>query len=128
MTDTGKPSHHIEYDQGDGILICRLRGFLDEGATAVLARDLSAAIARIRQANQPILYLVDNREGRVVAPAAASALAAHLESTKRPGDRTAIVVSNSLSKLQAKRVTTTDHEVFVSENAARTWLTAYRTA
>lgn len=122
-TDTHM-THEISFDENDGILICRLHGFLHDDAAQLFGRDLAEAAAGARRHNRPLLFLVDNREGSVVSPVAAAALADQLNASKQPGDRTAIIVSDSLSKLQAKRVTTTEHDVFVSEAEARAWLTA----
>lgn len=118
-------SHTIEYDADAGILVCRLYGFMDDEAAHKFGREMSHATARLRSAGGPLLVLFDNRKGRVASPSAAKALGERFNSTKQPGDRTAIVLNDSLGKLQTKRYTTTDHEAFVSENAARTWLTAY---
>jgi hypothetical protein len=116
----------IDYDDRDGILVCRLIGFLEEGDAQRFGIALSEGIRQARGKHTQLLVLLDNREGRVASQSAATDLIERLRHEKRPGDRTAIIVSDSLSKLQAKRVTTTEHEIFVSENAARTWLTAYR--
>lgn len=48
-----------------------------------------------------------------------------LAQAKQPGDRAAIIVADSLSKMQAKRVATVENQIFLSEQAARTWLKAY---
>ncbi|QIG80850.1 hypothetical protein [Stakelama tenebrarum] len=115
----------VTFEPECGILVCRLHGFLDEVVAARLSQELAMKIATVRKAGLPLLYLVDNCRGRVASPAAAKALGEKLSGSKRPGDRTAIVVPDSLCKLQAKRVATTDNAVFLSENAARTWLLAH---
>lgn len=116
----------IDYEEHDGILVCRLIGFLEEEAAQQFGIALSEGIRKARTRHDQLLVLLDNREGRVASQSAAADLIERLRTEKRPGDRTAIIVSDSLSKLQAKRVATTEHEIFISENAARTWLTAYR--
>lgn len=116
----------IDYKEHDGILVCRLISFLEEEAAQQLGIALSEGIRKARNRHDQLLVLLDNREGRVASQSPAAGLIERLRTEKGPGDRTAIIVSDSLSNLQAKRVATTEHEIFISENAARTWLTAYR--
>jgi hypothetical protein len=118
--------HKVTFEDVQRIVVCRLYGFLQDEDASAFSKDLSALIAKVRAGGGPLLFLIDNREGHVASPSAAAKLGEMLRETRTPGDRTAIVVPNSLGKLQAKRVTTSDHEVFLSENAARTWLTAYQ--
>jgi hypothetical protein len=118
-------NHRIEFEAEAGILAVRLTGFLDDTASRRFADDLAVAIKAIRVSGQPLLFLVDNSEGRVASPPVAQALAERLRTEYRPGDRTAIIVASSLNKLQARRFSGSANEVFMSEKAARTWLTAY---
>jgi hypothetical protein len=121
-------SYTIEFREADGILICRMYGFLDEQLASKFGAELLKAQAAARAKTGTLLCLFDNRQGHVAAPAAARALVEQCRSVVHSGDRSAILVANSLNKMQAKRSAMTDNEIFVSENAAVTWLTAYRDA
>jgi hypothetical protein len=109
-----------------GIIRCSVKGFLTDSESVAFAAELLTKLSAARRVSSTGLrILFDNREGNVFSAKAADALNV-LRSTHDPlHDRTAVLVANSVNKLQAKRTASQGTEIFLSEAAAITWLTAY---
>jgi hypothetical protein len=116
--------YEIMHDHEEGILICRIHGFIDDDIAICLARDWKAGIIENRRRHSTLKVLFDNSRGNVMSPKTAILMADTTRQFGQPGDRTAVLTENSLTKLQAKRTMTGNGEVFVSEKAARLWLSA----
>ena len=112
----------IEHEAASGILVCRVNGFLSDAEGAQFARALLDAVGRARRSAPTLRLLFDNRDGNVFSSASLGTLNAMLKGEQRPGDRTAVLVANSINKAQAKRNMSDGNQVFLSEQAARTWL------
>lgn len=114
----------ISTDVQSGMVVCRIRGFLaDEEAPPVAGRLLDAVTA-VRRAGRPLRMLFDRRAGAIFSARAATVFD-ELKPIYIPSDRTAVLVADSLGKLQSKRTAGPNTAVFLSEDAAVTWLTAY---
>jgi hypothetical protein len=73
-----------------------------------------------------VRVLVDLRGAGTQSPETAARIGVATAATYRSGDRVAIVVGSSLAKMQLRRIVrTSEHEFFVSPEAAATWLMAY---
>lgn len=113
--------------QPPGLLYVETSGFwTDEDADDYVAQ-LDAQVRALRRTQGYALVLVDGRESAVQS-ASVMARVANIESilvaTER--DRAAYVVASSLAKVQAKRLATSQQlKVFVSPDAARTWILAH---
>jgi hypothetical protein len=110
-----------------GILAIATSGFWSDAEANAYRAELRDEGVRARRLHGAALVLVDGRT-TAVQPASVMEKMASIEAiliaTDR--DRAAYVVANSLSKLQARRLATTDQlEIFLSPSAARTWLLAY---
>ena len=115
--------YRLSYEPDSGILHCSAAGELagDEGRAFINA--MHAAIVDARHRNPVLRLLLDNR-GSVVFPGSTrDALTGELRPLLQPGDRTAILVLDSLAKARV-RERSGRHEAFISESAARTWLGA----
>jgi hypothetical protein len=94
---------------------------IDEWAIAFVAMvaEMRASVGRVR-------VLVDRRRSRTASAAMVEQVRIHCADAIRPEDRVAVLVESSLAKVNVKRVLDEQtHMVFVSENAAMTWLTAH---
>jgi hypothetical protein len=114
----------VRTDTQSRIVTCRVHGFLPDDEAEPLAASLLAAITDVRRSGAPLRLLFDNRQGAVFSAKGAEALGA-LKPTYDVRDRTAVLVCDSLHKLQAKRSAGRGTEVFISESAAVTWLKAW---
>jgi hypothetical protein len=114
----------ISTEQESGIVTCCVHGFLPDEEAEHLATDLHRAVLAARREGAALRLLFDNRQGAVFSAKAAKALEV-LRDTYDPRDRTAVLVSDSLHKMQAKRTAGRGTEPFLSESAALTWLKAY---
>jgi hypothetical protein len=95
---------------------------MDADAEA-LAAQLAGEVQITRRRGLPLRLLFDNRQGSVFSSKAADALV-QLKANYRPRDRTAVLVSDGLHKLQTKRNSSEGTQIFVSEPEAMIWLTA----
>ena len=118
--------YRFEHEE-PGILAVTIWGFwADADADAYLA-EMRERTTALRRSQGYALVLVDGRE-TAVQSAAVMAKVAGIEEIliRNERDRAACVVANSLSKMQAQRLSTTEQlKVFLSPGAARTWLLAY---
>lgn len=110
-----------------GLLLIELAGFWTVAEADNYLRELASRLDHSRRTRGYALALVDGRQSDI-QPADVMDRMRDIESilvaTER--DRAAYVVVNSIAKLQAQRLATTDQlKVFLSPSAARTWLLAY---
>ena len=91
-------------------------------------RELRRAAERLRENGGSLLVLVDLSTANVQSDATAARIRSHTDALYAPGDRIAVIVGSCLAKMQMRRtVDLSCHEIFISPNAAMTWLTAYST-
>jgi hypothetical protein len=114
----------VKTEPDSGIVSCCVYGFLPDDQAENLATALFGAITEVRRSGASVRLLFDNRQGAVFSAKAAKALEM-LKTGYDPRDRTAVLVSDSINKLQAKRTAGRGTEVFLSESAAMTWLKAW---
>ncbi len=117
-------SFTIERDAPTAVVICRVEGFLNDEEALRLAQDWRTALISARRADSTLRLLFDNSRGGVASPKSAKAMGDATRDLWREGDRVAVLTPNSLAKVQAKRTMTTGGQVFISEKAARMWLSA----
>jgi hypothetical protein len=109
------------WDEKTGILKCKIVGFLSEDEAKELAADLTRMVQKARRESGRLRLLFDNQQGAVFSARSMEALAI-VRTTKSPDDRAAILVSDSLHKLQAMRAKSEGIELFTSELDAVAWL------
>ena len=114
-------THTLTWDEENGILKCKVVGFLSEDEAKDLAADLIRMVPIARRKSGRMLVLFDNQQGTVFSARAAEALQV-LKTTNRPGDRTAVLVSDNLHKLQATMLKSEAIELFGTEAEAVAWL------
>lgn len=113
-----------------GMLLVETSGFWTVAEAENYQRELASQLERRRRMYGYSLAFIDGRHTEVQPPEVMARLA-DLQSFLVVGerDRAAYVVANSLAKMQAQRLATTDQlKVFLSPSAARTWLLAYEPA
>lgn len=113
-----------------GILLIEITGFWTIQTADSYLAELRAQIMQVRRRKGYSLVMVDGRQSQIqtaeVMERMGDIQAILVESAR---DRAAYIVTNSLAKLQAQRLSTTDRlKVFLSPSAARTWLLAYEDA
>lgn len=105
-------------------------GFWSEADASRYIAELRRHTDDLRSRHGFSLVLVDGRN-TVVQSAKVMELVADIQSVLivDPRDRAAYVVPNSLAKLQAQRLSTTDQlKVFTSPDEARTWVLGWHSA
>jgi hypothetical protein len=115
--------------EDSGILCVETSGFWDVAEAETYLRELQARTEALRRSSGEVLVLVDGRTAQVQSAPVMEKVAG-IQDILIVGerDRAAYIVENSLSKMQAQRLSTTDRlKVFLSPSAARTWLLAYQT-
>ena len=118
-------SYALTQDLNTGIMTCKLLGPLSDADGARLYAEFELLIAEARRRSAPLRVFWDNREGEFFTSPALQQLIARFKATHRPGDRAAILVSSSLDKVRVKPEMNDEHQVFISESAAKTWLEAW---
>lgn len=108
-----------------GLVTLRIKGALDAADSERMAEAFSTILAEIRKRGSVLRMLWDNREGTIFSAGPLEKVTAQLRDTYQPGDRTAILVSSSLMKAEARTRTNERHAIFLSETAAMTWLNAW---
>lgn len=117
------PAFDVSRTSDEDIILCRIYRFLADSEAELLVAALSPLITTSRRHHRPIRMLFDNRQGAVFSAKAAHALML-LREARDDRDRTAVLVSDNINKLQAKRTAGPGTEVFVSEPEAMQWLQA----
>lgn len=116
----------LALDGATGLVTLRIKGSIDAADSEQLAQGFSTVLAEARKRAQPLRILWDNREGMIFSSGPLEKLTTQLRDAYQPGDRTAILVSSSLMKAEARTRTNERHAIFLSETAAMTWLNAWR--
>lgn len=119
--------YSLDFEQETGILRVIVFGFFSDEVARQFAHDFPLAVRDARARSNRLLMLMDATQGELMTPAVAAQMKGLEERfVTEPSDRCAVMVGSSLHKLQIRRVFDTERtQVFVSENAARTWLLAY---
>lgn len=118
-------TYELTQNEMTAIVTCRVFGALSDADARKLAIALQTVIVEARRRSPVLRILFDNREGAPLSPSAREALTGPLWSKFEPGDRTAILVSSSLSKVGARQEAREADGIFISESAALTWLNAW---
>ncbi|MEI9851797.1 MAG: hypothetical protein WDN24_14285 [Sphingomonas sp.] len=119
--------YDIAFDGSSGIISVRANAVLNAEEFARYARELRHHVLRARWRQGQVRILVDATAGGVLPGDVAQGIA-ELQRELLTGahDRIAVIVSTSLQKLQVRRISLPGKgETFLSESAARTWLSAY---
>jgi len=116
--------------EAPGILKVTVFGFFTPDIARHFAHDFSLAVSDARSRSDSLRMLMDASQGAVMTVEVAEQMKLLEERiVTEPSDRAAVVVRSSLHKLQIRRVFDASRtQVFLSENAARTWLLAYDVA
>lgn len=117
--------YHFTMEAG-GLLHVATSGFWSIEDADGYIDQLRAHVAALRRERGHALVLVDGRESTVQATPVMERVAGIQSILIRdPRDRAAYVVRSSLAKMQAQRLSATDQlQVFLSSDAARSWLLA----
>ena len=116
-------------DEPSGILLVGTSGFWSPSTAISFKQQLKHRLDTSRRKHGHALSLIDGRES-VVQSAEVMAHLGDIESDVVSGkdDRSALILTSSLLKMQAQRNMVTPRSMaFLSFDAARTWLLAYVT-
>lgn len=116
----------LALDGATGLVTLRIKGSVDAAEGEQLAQGFATILAEARKRAPALRILWDNREGMIFSSGPLQKLTEQLRDAYQPGDRTAILVSSSLMKVEARTRTNERHAIFLSETAAMTWLNAWR--
>lgn len=120
-------SGKFEMSEYAGIISITGSGLWDVEIVDAHFRELAGVLSRVRREQPTPMILVDLR-GSIVQPVAVfERLSWWTHQIYVPRDRIAIIVATSLQKVQMRRVETrATRELFLSMEAARTWLVAHQ--
>ena len=113
----------VERDVGTDIVTCRIDGFLSDADAELLVVRLKQEVQIARGKGTPMRLVFDNRLGSVFSATATQALM-QMKPAYHPQDRIAVLISDTLHKLQTKRNSSDGTETFASEPEAIAWLGA----
>jgi hypothetical protein len=117
----------FEFDVASGRIHVIGTGFWSVNQTRAYLQDLRLVLRRIHAAGLNLSALVDMSGTRVQQAEVAEVTATMTRGIYRPGDAVAILMADSLTKMQGRRILDSDvHEFFVSRHAAETWLAGKR--
>ncbi|HEX7853459.1 MAG TPA: hypothetical protein VF503_07150 [Sphingobium sp.] len=122
MTGRTATGFDVRFDEGRGMVLCRVTGAFSDAAQPEVARQITEVVAEARRQGSPLRTLWDNRLGLPLGPALTDIFRTILVDRALPDDRLAIVVSSSVEKARSRSQMAPGHQVFASENAALTWL------
>lgn len=113
----------VAYDIATGHVRARGAGFYSTRQTNAFFRDWSMIVEAIHGEGLAVSALVDMSDGQVQSHEVSDIIASVTNGMYQPGDAIAMLVPNSLAKIQMRRVLDGRyHEFFLSPNAAETWL------
>lgn len=113
----------VWFDIPTGCVRCYGAGFWSVLQTRAFFADWTRIVQRIHGAAVPVSALVDMSQSAVQRGDVADFIATTTVGLYRPGDAIAMLVPNSLAKMQMRRVLDPRfHGFFLSRNAAETWL------
>jgi hypothetical protein len=116
----------LDLDEEAGVILVYGAGFWTLESLNSHFDALRLVVDRRRASGDKIKVLVDLREASVQNSDVTAAISLRTSEIYAVEDRVAIVVSSSLAKLQMRRsVHRVQHEFFISQQAAKTWLNAY---
>ena len=121
---TLEPPYVVALDPVSGLITCRITGPLWYSIPEKLAVEFGEAMVAARRHHPRLRMLWDDREKGMISAEAYRLLVDRLRPRRRPGDRSAVLVSSSLMKVRM-RPNTLNAQIFVSESAAMTWLNAW---
>jgi hypothetical protein len=123
---SGEGSLSIDADRIDGIIHVTGIGFWTPEQVDRHFGQLRRVIDARRVPGDDVRVLVDLRAAPAQSPETAARIGLATETIYEASDRVAIVLASSLAKLQMRRVVQrARHEMFISPDAALTWLRAY---
>jgi hypothetical protein len=109
-----------------GLIRIASNGFWSVQQTAEHLAEYAEWVARIHGSGLALSLIVDLREAPPQSQAASEVLRQSLQRTHRDGDRCAIIVPQSIAKMQMRRVLPADYAFFSSPDAAEGWAMAYK--
>ncbi len=109
----------VAFDAARGLVVFRINLYFHERNVSALIKQLSDTVAQAR-ASGPLRLLWDNRVGRQIPPSVTEVVRKLLAGAA--DDRVAVIVPNSLAKVQARPSMDQNSQLFASENAAIIWL------
>ncbi|MDO7842634.1 hypothetical protein [Sphingomonas immobilis] len=112
-------------DRGDGVIVLEVQRAIRDSEVPRLIADLTAAMVAARRNGDPYRLIFDDRLEARFSEKARRDLIDAMAAIRQPGDRTAMLVTNSMMKLRLKADMSSQGQAFISELAALTWLNAW---
>lgn len=117
----------VEFDIATGTTKSCGSGFWSPRQARAFFQDWRDVVQRIHAAGQSVFAFVDLDHSNVQPAEVVEIIAKDADGYYQAGDAVAMVVPNSLTKMQMRRVLDPlYHNFFVSRNAAETWLVGRR--
>lgn len=116
----------FEYDETHGIMRIRVVGAWTAAEIERYRIEAGPQFAMTRQKAGSLRLLIDNMKGELLQQTLVRPMLDAGRSHGRRDDRVAMIVASSLIKFQTRRVFGEQNwSIFISEDAARIWLTAH---
>lgn len=116
----------LKFDAEAGILHVRSAGLLEPRQIDQCFSEAGSIATTVRSNGDAMRVLVDAREATIQSGATEERMRVGTDALYLPCDRVAMLVKSSLVKNQLRRIVDkATHQMFLSENAALTWLLAY---
>jgi hypothetical protein len=113
----------VRFDLATGDIRTQGCGFWSKRQVGAFFADWTKIVDSIHANGIALSALVDMGDGQVQSSEVAAIIASVTSDKYRPGDAIAMLVPNSLAKIQMRRVLDARyHEFFISRSAAETWL------
>ncbi len=114
-------SYAVKYDGEAKLLHCLVNTSFSDGDLPDLLAELRVATTLARS-DGSMRVLWDNRPGKIMTPDVAEAIRGILLKNAPQGERVAILMPDSKAKARGRPQMSANVEMFLSENAAHTWL------
>jgi hypothetical protein len=125
-TPSGNGVITVGYDREAGVIRAVGIGIWSLGQVDAYFAHFRRLAAGMRRGGGIVRAIADLRDGGVQSPEIDARVAEHKQGLYQDGDRLAVVVPSSLAKMQVRnKLNSTQHAVFISPDAAETWLRAY---
>lgn len=116
----------VHYDEAQRIIRIDCHGVWTPAQVDACFDELKTLIEEMRARLNRVRVFVDRRQAVPQPEATIERLKGHTERDYLPTDRIAVVVDSSLAKMQLRdQLDPQTHKLFLSGNAAATWLTAH---
>lgn len=117
----------FEADERLAVLRVKSSGFWSVRQIATYFQNYNACVARWHERQMTVTSICDLREAAAQSQEVTDLLSRSVSGVYKPGDRVAMIVANSLVKMQMRRILDGEyHEFFLSLAAGEQWALAHK--